>query len=171
MADSNLSTPAGGPSAARKVGLNFILVCVFIDMLGIGLIIPVLPMLIGEFAGGKELQAQWYGALVTLFGLMQFIFMPILGALSDRIGRRPVLLISIIGVGLNFLVTGLAVNVWMLALGRIIGGSCWRAFRWRPLTPPTFPPEKTAPRASVWWVRPSAWVSSAVRCWAACSAT
>jgi DHA1 family tetracycline resistance protein-like MFS transporter len=124
MADSNLSTPAGGPTAARKVGLNFILVCVFIDMLGIGLIIPVLPMLIGEFAGGKDLQAQWYGALVTLFGLMQFIFMPVLGALSDRIGRRPVLLISIIGVGLNFLVTGLAVNVWMLVLGRIIGGSC-----------------------------------------------
>jgi MFS transporter, DHA1 family, tetracycline resistance protein len=114
--------PAGGPNAARKVGLNFILVCVFIDMLGIGLIIPVLPMLIGEFAGARDLQAQWYGALVTLFGLMQFICMPILGAMSDRVGRRPVLMFSIIGVGLNFLITGLAVNVWMLMAGRILGG-------------------------------------------------
>jgi DHA1 family tetracycline resistance protein-like MFS transporter len=121
--DSNTGVAAGGPVAARKVGLNFILVCVFIDMLGIGLIIPVLPMLIGEFAGSKELQAEWYGWLVTLFGLMQFVFMPILGALSDRIGRRPVLLISIIGVGINFLVTALAANVWMLAVGRVIGGS------------------------------------------------
>lgn len=122
--DSDKIVASGGPVAARKVGLNFILVCVFIDMLGIGLIIPVLPMLIGEFAGARDVQAQWYGALVTLFGLMQFIFMPILGALSDRIGRRPVLLISIIGVGINFLITGLAVNVWMLGLGRIIGGGC-----------------------------------------------
>jgi MFS transporter, DHA1 family, tetracycline resistance protein len=120
--DSNTGIAAAGPVAARKVGLNFILVCVFIDMLGIGLIVPVLPMLIGEFAGAKDLQAQWYGALVTLFGLMQFIFMPILGALGDRIGRRPVLLYSIIGMGINFLVTALAGNVWMLALGRVIGG-------------------------------------------------
>jgi DHA1 family tetracycline resistance protein-like MFS transporter len=120
--DSNTGIAAAAPVAARKVGLNFILVCVFIDMLGIGLIVPVLPMLIGEFAGARDQQAQWYGALVTLFGLMQFIFMPILGALGDRIGRRPVLLYSIIGMGINFLVTALAGSVWMLALGRVIGG-------------------------------------------------
>ncbi len=110
------------PQSALPASLKFILVCVFIDMLGIGLIIPVLPMLIGEFAGGKEYQAQWYGALVTLFGLMQFIFMPILGAMSDRLGRRPVLLFSIVGVGLNFLITALAPNLWFMALGRVVGG-------------------------------------------------
>jgi DHA1 family tetracycline resistance protein-like MFS transporter len=126
-ADSTAASPA--PVAAPPAGLKFILVCVFIDMLGIGLIIPVLPMLIGEFTGSgeayqmhKEHQALWYGVMVTLFGLMQFIFMPILGALSDRLGRRPVLLFSIIGVGTNFLITGLAPNLWFMALGRVIGG-------------------------------------------------
>jgi MFS transporter, DHA1 family, tetracycline resistance protein len=117
-ADSAATAHAPAPPA----GLKFVLVCVFIDMLGIGLIIPVLPMLIGEFAGGKQYQAQWYGALITLFGLMQFIFMPILGALSDRLGRRPVLLFSIIGVGINFLITALAPNLWFMALARVIGG-------------------------------------------------
>ncbi|MEJ0047513.1 MAG: MFS transporter [Rhodospirillales bacterium] len=109
-------------SAAPPANLKFVLVCVFIDMLGIGLIIPVLPMLIGEFAGGREYQAQWYGAMVTLFGLMQFIFMPILGAMSDKVGRRPVLMFSILGVGTNFLITALAPNLWFMALARIIGG-------------------------------------------------
>jgi DHA1 family tetracycline resistance protein-like MFS transporter len=105
-----------------RVGLNFILVCIFIDMLGIGLIVPVLPMLVGEFVDGRDMQAQWFGMLVTLFGLMQFLFMPLLGALSDRVGRRPVLLVSIIGVGINFLITAMATSLWMLAAGRVIGG-------------------------------------------------
>ncbi len=109
-------------SAARPVGLNFILVCVFIDMLGIGLAIPVLPILVGEFVDGRDLQAHWYGVLATSFGLMQFICMPLLGALSDRVGRRPVLLYSIIGMGVNFLVTAWSPNLWVLLLGRVIGG-------------------------------------------------
>jgi MFS transporter, DHA1 family, tetracycline resistance protein len=123
-ADHAATAPlAPAPALAASSGrLGFILVCVFIDMLGIGLIIPVLPMLIGEFTEGREYQAQWYGAMVTLFGLMQFICMPILGAMSDRLGRRPVLLFSIIGVGTNFLITALAPSLWFMALGRIIGG-------------------------------------------------
>jgi len=116
--------PSPAAAAARPAGLNFILVCTFIDMLGIGLIVPVLPMLVGEFTDGRDLQAQMFGLFVTLFGLMQFLCMPLLGALSDRVGRRPVLLISIIGVGINFLVTGLATSLWMLAAGRVIGGCC-----------------------------------------------
>ena len=110
--------------AASGAGLNFILVCTFIDMLGIGLIVPVLPMLVGEFVTGRDMQAHWYGIFVTLFGFMQFIFMPLLGALSDRVGRRPVLLISIIGVGINFLITAMATSLWMMAAGRVIGGMC-----------------------------------------------
>ena len=106
----------------RAGNLNFVLVCVFIDMLGIGLIIPVLPLLVGEFVATRDLQAQWYGLLSTVFGLMQFICMPALGAVSDRIGRRPVLLYSMAGMCLNFLATAWAPNLAALFIGRVIGG-------------------------------------------------
>jgi DHA1 family tetracycline resistance protein-like MFS transporter len=110
-----------GPKAS--VGnLNFVLVSIFIDMLGIGLIIPVLPLLVGEFVAGREQQSLWFGVLTMVFGLMQFIFMPMLGALSDRIGRRPVLLYSMAGMCANFLVTAWASSLAWLFLGRVIGG-------------------------------------------------
>ena len=102
--------------------LNFILVCIFIDMLGIGLIVPVMPLLVGQFVEGKESQALWFGGLTTVFGLMQFLFMPALGALSDRVGRRPVLLYSMAGMCLNFLITAWAPSLAWLFVGRIIGG-------------------------------------------------
>ncbi|HEX9174529.1 MAG TPA: TCR/Tet family MFS transporter [Telluria sp.] len=102
--------------------LNFVLVSIFIDMLGIGLIIPVLPLLVGEFVTGREQQSLWFGVLTMVFGLMQFIFMPMLGALSDRIGRRPVLLYSMVGMCANFLVTAWASSLAWLFLGRAIGG-------------------------------------------------
>src|SRR5258708_29239342 len=82
---------ASAVRVARKPNLNFILVCVFIDMLGIGLAIPGLPILVGEFVEGRDLQAHWFGILAAAFGLLQFLCMPILGAVSDRIGRRPVI--------------------------------------------------------------------------------
>ena len=91
-------------------------------MLGVGLAIPVLPILVGEFVEGRDLQAHWYGILATTFGLLQFFAMPLLGAVSDRVGRRPVLLYSMFGMSLNFLVTAWAPNLWILLLGRIIGG-------------------------------------------------
>lgn len=102
--------------------LNFVLVCVFIDMLGIGLIVPVLPLLVGEFVSGRDEQALWFGVMTTVFGLMQFIFMPMLGALSDRVGRRPVLMVSMAGMGINFLATAWAPSLAWLFIGRIIGG-------------------------------------------------
>jgi DHA1 family tetracycline resistance protein-like MFS transporter len=108
--------------AASPGNLNFVLVCVFIDMLGIGLIVPVLPILVGEFVDTRESQTLWYGILTATFGLMQFIFMPMLGAISDRIGRRPVLLYSMAGMGLNFLATAWAPNLAYLFIGRVIGG-------------------------------------------------
>jgi DHA1 family tetracycline resistance protein-like MFS transporter len=108
------SPPAGN--------LNFVLVCVFIDMLGIGLIVPVLPLLVGEFVTGRDEQALWFGLMTTVFGLMQFIFMPMLGALSDRVGRRPVLMVSMAGMGFNFLATAWAPSLAWLFFGRIIGG-------------------------------------------------
>lgn len=111
---------AGDAAPAGK--LNFILVCVFIDMLGIGLVVPALPMLVGELVADHAAQALWYGALAAVFGLLQFLFMPMLGALSDRVGRRPVLLYSMAGMGLNFLATGWAPNLACLFIGRVIGG-------------------------------------------------
>ena len=93
---------------ARPGNLNFVLICIFIDMLGIGLIIPVMPVLVGEFVNGRDQQAMWFGILAAVFGLMQFIFMPMLGAISDRVGRRPVLLYSMAGMCLNFLMTAWA---------------------------------------------------------------
>jgi DHA1 family tetracycline resistance protein-like MFS transporter len=109
-------------TAAQPGNLNFVLVSIFIDMLGIGLIIPVMPVLVGEFVQGKDQQALWFGVLAATFGLMQFIFMPMLGAISDRVGRRPVLLYSMAGMCLNFLMTAWAPTLGFLFLGRVIGG-------------------------------------------------
>ena len=105
-----------------KGNLNFVLVCIFIDMLGIGLIVPVLPILVGEFVQDRELHTLWYGVLGATFGLMQFIFMPMLGAISDRVGRRPVLLYSMAGMCINFLATAWAPNLACLFIGRVVGG-------------------------------------------------
>ncbi len=103
--------------------LNFVLICVFVDMLGIGLIVPVLPALVGDYVQGREQQALWYGVLGATFGLMQFLCMPMVGALSDRVGRRPVLLYSMAGMCINFLATAWAPNLAWLFLGRVIGGA------------------------------------------------
>jgi DHA1 family tetracycline resistance protein-like MFS transporter len=113
------SSAIASPSAGN---LNFVLVCVFIDMLGIGLIVPVLPLLVGEFVSGRDEQALWFGLMTTVFGLMQFIFMPMLGALSDRVGRRPVLMVSMAGMGINFLATAWAPSIAWMFIGRIVGG-------------------------------------------------
>jgi DHA1 family tetracycline resistance protein-like MFS transporter len=110
-------------SAPKSKGnLNFVLVSIFIDMLGIGIIVPVLPILVGQYVHDRELHALWYGILGATFGLLQFIFMPMLGAISDRVGRRPVLLYSMAGMGINFLTTAWAPNLACLFIGRVIGG-------------------------------------------------
>jgi DHA1 family tetracycline resistance protein-like MFS transporter len=107
----------------QSPNLNFVLICVFIDMLGIGLIIPVLPSLVGEFVHGRDQQSLWYGVMTSVFGLMQFLCMPVVGAVSDQVGRRPVLLYSMGGMCINFLATAWAPNLAWLFLGRVIGGA------------------------------------------------
>jgi DHA1 family tetracycline resistance protein-like MFS transporter len=107
----------------RSGNLNFVLISVFVDMLGIGLIVPVLPGLVGEFVTDPGQQAHWYSLLSATFGLMQFLFMPMVGAISDRIGRRPVLLYSMGGMCINFLATAWAPNLACLFIGRVVGGA------------------------------------------------
>ena len=114
--------------AGRQAGMPFILVVVFIDVLGIGIALPVIPMLVGLYTPSRELQAYWYGLLVVAYGVMQFFCAPLLGALSDRFGRRPILLWSLLGLGIHFLLLGLAPSLLLMLLARIIGGTAGASF-------------------------------------------
>jgi DHA1 family tetracycline resistance protein-like MFS transporter len=101
----------------------FILVTVTLDILAMGLIIPVLPKLILDFLGGRMTEAAtWSARFAVVFALMQFVFSPVLGVLSDRFGRRPIILLSNLGLGLDYVVMALAPTIGWLFLGRIISG-------------------------------------------------
>ena len=107
----------------RTAALTFIFVTVLIDMLAFGMIIPVLPMLVQDFMGGDAARAaQMYGVFGTAWALMQFIFSPVQGSLSDHFGRRTVILVSCAGLGLDFILMALAPNLWWLLVGRVISG-------------------------------------------------
>src|SRR5258707_15817003 len=111
------------PQSGRKAALTFIFVTVLIDMLAFGMIIPVLPMLVQNFVGGNAARAaQIYGVFGTGWALMQFIFSPVQGSLSDHFGRRPVILISCAGLGLDFILMSLSPNLWWLLVDRVISG-------------------------------------------------
>ncbi|PTQ89011.1 TCR/Tet family MFS transporter [Agitococcus lubricus] len=112
----------------RQASLNFILFTVFLDVLGIGLMIPVLPSLIGTLTDSSVLQAYWFGLLATTYGVMQFFCTPLLGALSDRYGRRPVLLLSIFGLGMSYIVTALTYSLWLLLATRLVSGATGATF-------------------------------------------
>lgn len=103
--------------------MPFIMLTVLIDMVSIGLIIPVLPTLVGSFTGSQADQAFWYGAVVFAFGIANFLGSTILGALSDAYGRRPLLLLGFCGLALNFFATGLSTALWMLIAVRLVGGA------------------------------------------------
>lgn len=107
----------------RTAAMPFIMLTVLIDMVAVGLIIPVLPALVGSFTGSQADQAFWYGAVTFAFGIANFFASPILGALSDRYGRRPVLLLGFCGLGINFFATALAPALWMLIVVRLAGGA------------------------------------------------
>jgi len=106
-----------------KLAMIFILITVFIDILGLGIIIPVLPGLIEELTGDGIANAAKYGGyLLFVYALMQFVFSPILGNLSDRYGRRPVLLLSLLGLTLDYLLMGFAPTIFLLFVGRFLSG-------------------------------------------------
>ncbi|MFT6223140.1 MAG: DHA1 family tetracycline resistance protein-like MFS transporter [Paracoccaceae bacterium] len=106
-----------------RLPITFILITLTIDAMGIGLILPVMPSLIREINGGGLGEAAlWGGILATAFAVMQFLFGPVLGSLSDRFGRRPVLLISLGVLAIDYLVMAVAGTMWLLLLTRVIGG-------------------------------------------------
>ena len=107
----------------RQPAIAFILVTVFIDVMGIGLLLPVIPALVGEFTTSRDAQTYWYGALMVTFGLTQFLCSPLLGALSDRYGRRPVLLASITGLGTMFFLSAIVTSLPALLATRVLGGA------------------------------------------------
>src|SRR5213595_1897741 len=108
---------------ARKAAVVFIFITVMLDMLALGLIAPVLPKLILNFLGGNATSAAtWLGVFGTVFALMQFFFSPFLGVLSDRFGRRPVILLSNLGLGLDYIVMALSPTIGWLFVGRVISG-------------------------------------------------
>ncbi|MGE5263978.1 MAG: TCR/Tet family MFS transporter [Acidobacteriota bacterium] len=113
----------------QRAGLAFIIVTIFLDMLGVGIVFPILPQLIASFLNGDlSAAAQYYGFFISLFAAMQFIFAPLLGALSDRYGRRPVLLVSLLGAGLDYILLSFAPSLTWLFIGRIISGMTAASF-------------------------------------------
>lgn len=112
-----------GSQSGRQAAMPFIMVTVLLDMMSIGIIAPVLPKLIGSFMDSGAGTSIGYGAAQAAFAIAQFFSAPILGALSDRYGRRPVLLLGLLGMGVNFLVTALATEFWMLLAVRLMGGA------------------------------------------------
>jgi len=109
----------------RRATLAFIFVTVALDMLALGIIVPVLPKLVLEFEGGDSARAAtMFGLFGTTFAAMQFVCSPVLGALSDRFGRRPVILLSNVGLGLDYVLMALAPSLAWLFVGRAIAGIC-----------------------------------------------
>ncbi|MBX7249585.1 MAG: TCR/Tet family MFS transporter [Caulobacteraceae bacterium] len=113
--------PAGGPPI-RKAAFAFILVTVLLDVASLGVIIPVWPALITKFTGTTVGAGWWIGISGTAWALMQFFFQPLAGALSDRFGRRPVILASNLGTGFDYLVMAFAPSLWFLLVGRLVSG-------------------------------------------------
>ncbi|MED5614170.1 TCR/Tet family MFS transporter [Janthinobacterium sp. P210005] len=101
--------------------LPVIFATVVLDAVGIGLVFPILPALLRDVTHADNV-APYIGIMTALYALMQFIFAPVLGALSDRLGRRPVLLLSLVGAAVNYLFLAFAPSLWMLLLGRAIAG-------------------------------------------------
>ena len=107
----------------RRAGIVFVLITLFLDILGIGIIIPVLPGLVAEFVdGGASAAAPWYAGLAAVYALMQFLFAPLVGSLSDRFGRRRVILLSLFAFGANYLILAFAPTLSWLFAGRVIAG-------------------------------------------------
>jgi len=115
------ATPLEGEK--RRAALGFIFAAALMDILALGIIIPILPNLVKQFTHGDTAEAAHYvGWFGFIFGMMQFVFAPVMGALSDRFGRRPILLVSIFGLGFDYVIMALAPSIGWLFAGRVLAG-------------------------------------------------
>ena len=153
-------TDAAFPTRSGKAALLFIFITVLLDMMALGMVAPVLPGLVAELLHGQPLPARLvsrlphgtvataaaiYGLFNTVFALMQFFFSPVIGSLSDRFGRRPLILASNLGLGLNYALMAWAPNLAWLFLGRVISGITGASFGTASAyIADTTPPEKRA---------------------------
>ena len=113
----------------NRLPLIFIMVTILIDAIGFGLIIPVMPDLLEELLGqSSDVGAKWSGYLAFSYAAMHFLFGPLIGNLSDRFGRRPVLLLSLAALAFDYIVMGFATSIWVLFLGRVLSGICGATF-------------------------------------------
>jgi DHA1 family tetracycline resistance protein-like MFS transporter len=110
------------PISRRKAAVSFIFITIMLDMLALGMIIPVLPKLIEGYSGSTARAAEMMGIFGTAWALMQFLCSPVIGSLSDRFGRRPIVLMSNIGLGLDYVLMAMAPNLTWLFIGRVISG-------------------------------------------------
>ncbi len=117
-------------ASPRKAAISFIFITLLIDVTGLGLIIPVLPALIQSLIHDDNISvvSQWGGWLTFAYAIMQFLFAPVIGALSDQYGRRPVLLLSLLGFGVDYIFLSLAPTIGWLFVGRIIAGITGASF-------------------------------------------
>jgi DHA1 family tetracycline resistance protein-like MFS transporter len=107
----------------QRVKLAVLFATLVINVLGIGIMLPVVPILVRELNGGEiGSAATIYGLLIALYSLMQFLFGPAIGALADRFGRRPILLLCMLGLSVDYLLLALAPNLWIVVVARIVGG-------------------------------------------------
>jgi MFS family permease len=143
-------------SGARRASVPFILVVLVLDTLGIGVIIPVLPRLLAGFVRDDlAVASKYYGAFVAVYALMQFVFAPIIGGLSDKVGRRPVILVSLLGAALDYVLLAFAPSLAWLFVGRVVAGVTGASFAAATARPPS-----DARRATGWWAPRSGSASS-----------
>ena len=122
MTSTSPSPASPGDAGKRRAAMPFIMITVLIDMVSIGLIIPVLPALVGSFTASQTEQAWWYGAVTFAFSFANFISSPVLGALSDRFGRRPVLLWGLGGYVAASIGGAMAPSIEILIVWRALQG-------------------------------------------------
>ena len=124
-------TPDASPptTAPRRAAVNLVLVTVLLDVLSLGITVPILPKIVEGMLGGDTGRAAIvFGLFSTAWSAMQLVFQPAIGALSDRFGRRPVILLSNLGLGLDYILMALAPNLTWLFIGRVISGICASSF-------------------------------------------
>ena len=120
--------PAVSPASQLRSGKWFVFIAVFIDMVGIGVAFPVLPILVGNYTTSNAAQTHWAIALSVTYALMQFLCAPLLGAVSDRFGRRGVLIAAIVGLGLHYILIATASSLWIMLFARVLGGITGASF-------------------------------------------